>query len=300
MKYNRLGYLIGEGFSNVFKNKKSTSASLVIMCATMIIFGVFLAISENINHFVQKMEQDQGIQVFVNRDASDEEIEDVRTELNKISGISKIEYRSKEAALNQVKEMLGDHQELVSGLTEEDNFLPASYIVKFTDLSQSEEVRQEIEKIDNIESIQSSDKTSQMLVKLANGIKIGTLVILILLILISTFIISNTIKLTVHARKREISIMKYVGATNNFIRWPFIVEGIIIGVMSSLISILIIGLAYTWIAEQAIKTEFMQNLGINLVTFQDMFKSILITYLLLGTGIGMLGSTISMRKYLDV
>ena len=300
MKYNRLGYLIGEGFSNVFKNKKSTSASLIIMCATMIIFGVFLAISENINHFVQKMEQDQGIQVFVNRDASDEEIEDVRTELNKISGISKIEYRSKEAALNQVKEMLGDHQELVSGLTEEDNFLPASYIVKFTDLSQSEEVRQEIEKIDNIESIQSSDKTSQMLVKLANGIKIGTLVILILLILISTFIISNTIKLTVHARKREISIMKYVGATNNFIRWPFIVEGIIIGVMSSLISILIIGLAYTWIAEQAIKTEFMQNLGINLVTFQDMFKSILITYLLLGTGIGMLGSTISMRKYLDV
>lgn len=300
MKYNRLGYLIGEGFSNVFKNKKSTSASLIIMCATMIIFGVFLAISENINHFVQKMEQDQGIQVFVNRDASDEEIEDVRTELNKINGISKIEYRSKEAALNQVKEMLGDHQELVSGLTEEDNFLPASYIVKFTDLSQSEEVRQEIEKIDNIESIQSSDKTSQMLVKLANGIKIGTLVILILLILISTFIISNTIKLTVHARKREISIMKYVGATNNFIRWPFIVEGIIIGVMSSLISILIIGLAYTWIAEQAIKTEFMQNLGINLVTFQDMFKSILITYLLLGTGIGMLGSTISMRKYLDV
>ena len=300
MKYNRLGYLIGEGFSNVFKNKKSTSASLIIMCATMIIFGVFLAISENINHFVQKMEQDQGIQVFVNRDASDEEIEDVRTELNKINGISKIEYRSKEAALNQVKEMLGDHQELVSGLTEEDNFLPASYIVKFTDLSQSEQVRQEIEKIDNIESIQSSDKTSQMLVKLANGIKIGTLVILILLILISTFIISNTIKLTVHARKREISIMKYVGATNNFIRWPFIVEGIIIGVMSSLISILIIGLAYTWIAEQAIKTEFMQNLGINLVTFQDMFKSILITYLLLGTGIGMLGSTISMRKYLDV
>lgn len=300
MKYNRLGYLIGEGFSNVFKNKKSTSASLIIMCATMIIFGVFLAISENINHFVQKMEQDQGIQVFVNRDASDEEIEDVRTELNKIGGISKIEYRSKEAALNQVKEMLGDHQELVSGLTEEDNFLPASYVVKFTDLSQSEQVRQEIEKIDNIESIQSSDKTSQMLVKLANGIKIGTLVILVLLILISTFIISNTIKLTVHARKREISIMKYVGATNNFIRWPFIVEGIIIGVMSSLISILIIGLAYTWIAEQAIKTEFMQNLGINLVTFQDMFKSILITYLLLGTGIGMLGSTISMRKYLDV
>lgn len=300
MKYNRLGYLIGEGFSNVFKNKKSTSASLIIMCATMIIFGVFLAISENINHFVQKMEQDQGIQVFVNRDASDEEIEDVRTELNKIGGISKIEYRSKEAALNQVKEMLGDHQELVSGLTEEDNFLPASYVVKFTDLSQSEQVRQEIEKIDNIESIQSSDKTSQMLVKLANGIKIGTLVILILLILISTFIISNTIKLTVHARKREISIMKYVGATNNFIRWPFIVEGIIIGVMSSLISILIIGLAYTWIAEQAIKTEFMQNLGINLVTFQDMFRSILITYLLLGTGIGMLGSTISMRKYLDV
>ncbi len=299
LKYNRLGYLIGEGFSNVLKNKKSTGASMVIMCATMIIFGVFLAIGQNINHFVEKIEKDQGIQVFVNRDATDEQIQQVKSDLNKISGISKIEYRSKEDALNQMKEMLDEKQQLLAGY-EEDNFFPASYIVKFTDLSLSSQIQEQISKINNVESIQSSDKTSEMLVKLANGVKIVTGAILVLLVLISVFIISNTIKLTVHARRKEISIMKYVGATNSFIRWPFIVEGMLIGIFASIVSMGIIGIAYTEIAKHLVETTFMQNMNMSLVTFSEMFSSIIIVYMILGIGIGVLGSVISMRKYLKV
>ena len=299
LKYNRLGYLIGEGFSNVFKNKKSTGASLMIMCATMIIFGVSLALGENINHFVAKVEADQGIQVFVNRDASEEEIEKVGEEIRKIDGVSNAEYRSKEQALDQMKQMLEDQQELLAGY-EDNNFFPASYIVTFTDLNLNEQIQNQIKKIDNIENIQSSDETTRTLINIAKGVRIVTLVILSLLVIISIFIISNTIKLTVHVRRREISIMKYVGATNNFIRWPFIVEGMIIGIIASAISIVIVWLGYTWIADSLAKSTLIQNINMNLISFAEMFNSIIFVYVLLGIGIGIIGSVISMRKYLKV
>ncbi len=299
LKYNRLGYLIGEGFSNVFKNKKSTIASLVIMCATMIIFGISYAISENVNNFVAKMEADQGIQVFVNRDASEETIKKVGDEIKKINGVSNVEYKSKEQALDQMKQMLEDQQELLAGY-EDNNFFPASYVVTFTDLSMNKQIQEEISKIDNIESIQKNDPVSEALVNIAKGIKIVTTVILVLLIMISIFIISNTIKLTVHVRRREISIMKYVGATNNFIRWPFIVEGMIIGIFAGVISIGLIGCGYVGIANALSKMELMQKMNFSLMNFSEMFSSIVIVYLLLGIGIGTVGSIISMRKYLKV
>ena len=148
--------------------------------------------------------------------------------------------------------------------------------------------------------ITSKDETITTLINLANGIKIVTGVILLLLIIISIFIIANTIKLTVHARRKEISIMKYVGATNGFIRWPFIVEGMIIGILASSISITIVGIAYSVIAENMVNSRFMQVINMSLVTFGDMFNSIIFVYMLLGIGIGALGSVISMRKYLKV
>ena len=299
MKYNRFGYLIGEGFGNVFKNKKSTGASLMIMCATMIIFGIFLILTQNINHFVSEIESAQGIQVFINNDATQEQIDEIGEKLRALNGVSTIEFVSKEDALNQMKEKFGDKQELLSGY-EENNIFPASYVVTLTDLTKSQEIQDQILTFDNIKKITSKDETVTTLINLANGIKIVTGVILILLIIISVFIIANTIKLTVHARRKEISIMKYVGATNGFIRWPFIVEGMIIGIVASAISIIIVGVAYTFIAEKMVNTQFMQVINMSLVTFGDMFNSIILVYMLLGIGIGAIGSVISMRKYLKV
>ncbi len=300
MKYNRLGYLIGEGFSNVFKNKKSTGASLMIMCATMIIFGVFLILSENINHFVQEVEEAQGIQVFATDEATDEQIQQLGEQIKQINGVNTIEYKSKEAALDQMKEKFEDNQDLLTGYEGENNIFTASYVVTLTDLNLSGQVQDEISKLDNVKKITSSDETVSTLIDLANGIKIVTGVILVLLIFISIFIIANTIKLTVHARRKEISIMKYVGATNGFIRWPFIVEGMIIGIIASAISILIVAVAYNFIAEQMVQSQFMKMVGVTLVSFSDMFSSIIFVYMLLGIGIGALGSIISMRKYLKV
>lgn len=298
MKYNIFGYLIGEGFSNVFKNKKSTGASLMIMCATMIIFGIFLMLSQNINHFVDDIKSEQGFQVFLKTDATDEEIQEVGDKIRALEGVSTAEFKDKEYAMNFMKEKFGDKADMLDAYGYD--FYSTSYIVTLTDLRLSEDVQNQILKFDNIKKIQSSDETVATLLKLANGIKIVTGVILVLLIIISIFIISNTIKLTVHARRKEISIMKYVGATNSFIRWPFIVEGMIIGVLASAISIVIVGGAYSILAEQAVNATIMRNIGMSLVSFKDMISSIILVYMMLGIGIGALGSVISMRKYLKV
>ena len=298
MKYNRFGYLIGEGFSNVFKNKKSTGASLMIMCATMIIFGIFLMLGENINHFVDDIKSEQGFQVFLAKDATDSQIQEVGDKIRALNGVSTAEFKGKEYAMNFMKEKFGDKAELLDGY--DYDFFSTSYIVTLTDLRLSKNIQNEILQFENVKKITSSDETVTTLLNVANGIKIITGVILILLIIISIFIISNTIKLTVHARRKEISIMKYVGATNSFIRWPFIVEGMIIGILASLISIVIIGGAYSILAEQAVSSTFMIKIGLSLLSFKDMISSIIVVYMLLGIGIGALGSVISMRKYLKV
>ena len=178
--------------------------------------------------------------------------------------------------------------------------MPSSYIVTLTDLGKSNDVQGKIKELEKVKRITSSDETIEMLVKIAKGVKIGSYVIIIALIGISIFIISNTIKLTVYARRKEISIMKYVGATNSFIRWPFVVEGIIIGLFSGAISLAIIAGIYMGICQNAGFVSFLAKLGLQLLEFSEMFNLILIIYLILGVGIGVLGSSLSMRKYLKV
>lgn len=296
MKYNILGYLIGEGFRNVFKNKKSTFSCLAIMCATMLIFGIFFVVGKNIRNAIDQVESSQAIEVFIKNDATDEQIKQLGQEILSIDGVNTAQYKTKEQALNQMKEVLKSNQEILNGM----DIFPASYIVKLTDLQKSAQVQDEINKLDNVKNINSSDETTEKLVSLGNTINIITGIILVLLILISIFIIGNTIKLTVHARRKEISIMKYIGATNSFIRAPFVVEGIIIGTIASMLSVVLIGLAYNMISSRIVGSSLNNIIGFNLLSFQDLFSLIIIVYALLGIGIGIIGSAMSMRRYLKV
>ena len=298
MKHSIFGYLLGEGFRNVFHNKKSSGASLAIMCATMLIFGLFFMIIENLNNAVETLETQQGIQVFIQKTATDAQMEQIGEQIQAIDGVNKVTFVTKEDALNQTKEKLKDKQALIAGWDESNPF-KASYLVTLTDLKLSSQVQDEIKKIDNIDSIQSRDETINGLVAIANGVRIVSAVILTLLVLISIFIIGNTIKLTVHARRKEISIMKYVGATDSFIRWPFVIEGIIIGIVAALLSILVLGIAYSLITNAA-ANSIISTMGIKLLSFTDMTTLLVIVYMVLGIGIGALGSSISMRKYLQV
>ena len=301
MKYSIFGYLIGEGFRNFFKNKKSTAASIIIMCATMFIFGIFFLIGENINYIMEQIQSEQAMQVFIDPEATAEEEAELEQKIKEIPYVNTTEYVSKEEALNDVKSWSEDINKFLGDYTADGyNPFKASYVVTLTDLSQNDAVQQQIETFDHVASVEAGNQTVDKLVDVANGIRTATAVILVLLILISIFIISNTIKLTVHARRKEISIMKYVGATNGFIRWPFMVEGIIIGIVSALISVVILGFAYNFIAGQIINSSMVTTLNISLLTFSDMFSMLFVVYILMGIGIGAIGSAISMKRYLEV
>ena len=245
MKYNVLTYLIGEGVSNVFKNKKQAFTAIGTMFITMLIFGVFFVIGENINHFIDELESKQGIQVFMITDPipTQKDIDQLKEELQNIAYINTIKFISGEEAIQSMKNKMGD--DVLEGFSEEK--MPASYEITLTDISYSKQVQEEILQLPNVDNITSNDKVRDTLLKLAKGMKIATYTILICLIIFAVFIITNTIRLTVIARRREISIMKYVGATNGFIRWPFAVEGMLIGLISGAIAIGILAIIYSMV-----------------------------------------------------
>ncbi len=298
MKYNVISYFLSEGFRNVFKNKKSTFSCLGVMCATMFIFGLFFAISQNINNMVTEVEDAQAIRVFALNEATQDEIDTLGKKISEIKGVNTITPKTSQDAYNEMRESLGDKQDAMDSM--DPNRFSASFIVTLTDLDLNESVQESILKLDNVKRITSSNQTISTLSKVGKWIKILTGVLLGILIVISIFIISNTIKLTVHARRKEISIMKYVGATNGFIRTPFMIEGVIIGLVSSVLSLGIIGILYNAIVSKLMTSDTIQTIGVSILSFNNLFTEIVVVYLILGIGIGILGSSISMKKYLDV
>lgn len=298
MKYNVISYFLSEGFKNIFKNKKSTFSCLGVMCATMFMFGIFFAIGQNVNNMLTEVEGAQAIRVFALNEATKEEVETLGDQIRNIEGVNTVTHVSKEEAYNEMKERLKDKQDAMEAV--EIDAFSESFVVTLTSLELNKSIQDKIEKLDNVKRITSQNQTIESLSKIGKWIRIVTGAILIILIVISIFIISNTIKLTVHARRKEISIMKYVGATNNFIRTPFVIEGIIIGLLSSVISLGLIGGIYNGIAGRLAQDPTIQKTGINILSFNNIFTEIIVVYLILGIGIGVLGSSISMKKYLDV
>lgn len=298
MKYNVIGYFLSEGFRNVFKNKKSTFSCLGIMCVTMLMFGLFFSIGKNLTHMVENIEDSQAIRVFIVNDATEDEIVAMKEQIMAIEGVADAKRRTKQDAYNEMKEQLEEYTSVIDGM--EPDFFSDSYVVTLKDLELNESVQAQIKKLPNYKKISSNNQTISTLSKIGKWVRIVTGAILIILILISVFIIANTIKLTVHSRRKEISIMKYVGATNGFIKTPFMIEGIIIGLVASIISLGLVGALYNWSAIKMAQSETIQTIGINMLRFNELFSSILIVYIILGVGLGILGSSISMKKYLDV
>ena len=287
VRYNIFGYLIGEGFRNVFKNKKSTIASLVIMCATMFIFGIFYIVGENVNYITEAVEQQQGMRVFIYDEATEEQTTELGNKIRNLQYVNNVTYKTKEDGLEEVKKMFKDRKELI-GVYEEDNPFRASYVVTLTDLTKVDEVQNQIAGSEIVANIVVRSDTIQALLKIADGVKVVTITILVILIFISIFIITNTIKLTVHARRKEISIMKYVGATNGFIRWPFMVEGMLIGIIAVLICTLIFGLGYGYVAGKIEESLARGKIYTALLSTNEILGTLVIIYLVLGIGIGAL------------
>lgn len=303
MNYNILNYLIGEGFKNVLKNTKSTFAALIIMFATMITVGLGLAGAQNITSIMSQLEKGVPITLYVKDGLKESELTEIEEYIKSIESVNAVSFTTKAEALENAKAQMPESADLFASYTENNHPFKASYAITLTDLEKSSMV---VDTLNNseilngkIEELKSSDIVMEGLKKVDRGIKIVFIGMGILLIAVSTVIISNTIKLTVHARRREISIMKYVGATNNFIRAPFIVEGIVIGIVAIAISILSLGGIYH-LVYNAGNNILMTTFNCNMLQFNEIFQSVLFIYLVLGIGIGVFGSVISMKKYLKV
>ena len=324
MGYNGFSYFIGEGFKNVFKNTKSTVISVVTMMCTMFLFGIFFAIGVNINSILEQVQMKQGMEVFIYDDTTTEQIDKFESEIKALDGINKVTFKNKQQALETMKERMPDSPELLAGYEGENNVFPASFIITLTNLEKTEEIESEVQKIGAriategrsqevdleieettqrdtiIKNITSSDKTIAILISIVRGVRITIGIIFIILLVISVTIISNTIRLSVHARRKEISIMKYVGATNGFIRWPFLIEGIIIGIIAAMLTLLVVGVLYDVVISKIEASAVLQKMAIRLLSFPEIAKPIAIVYASLGVGVGIIGSSMSMKKYLEV
>ena len=303
MNYNILSYLIGEGFKSVFRNKKSTFAALIIMFATMITVGIGIAGAKNITSMIKQLEKEVPVTVYINDGLSADEQNEVKDFIISIDGVEDVKTVTKAEALQEAKDKMAENADLLAQYSENNHPFPASYTVILKDINKSQDVINAINSIDDIKSkikeIKSPETVISGLNKIDRGIKILFFGIGALLIAVSIVIIGNTIKLAVHARRREISIMKYVGATNNFIRAPFVVEGIVIGVVSTAISIITLGILYQIIFNK-FNSMLVANIKIGMLQFGDIFQTAIGAFLILGVGIGVLGSVLSMKKYLKV
>ena len=300
MRYNSFSYLFSEGFKNIIKNGKASVSSLVTMICAMILFGVFFSIGENIESAMSQIQMSQGVEVFIKDEATDDQVKELGEKIQNVDGVNTVTFKSKQEALDSMKEDLKDFQELLGAYDGEKNIFPASYIVKLTNLEKIDSVQDAIKSMEFVDTIKSSDETIDALIKIANALRIGIGVIFVLLLVISITIISNTIKLSVHNRRKEISIMKYVGATNSFIRGPFVVEGIMIGIMAGVITLGIIAILYGLIISKIETSSILQSMQVRLLKFEDIYLYLIAVNAFLGVGIGVLGSSISMKKYLEV
>ena len=288
-------YLIKEGYNNLNKHGSKTISTMLIICATMLILGIFIIILQNVNQNVQTLRLEQGLQAFIEDKSTDEDVAYMEDQIKLIDGVSQVQYMSKSEAYEDAKQQFKDQDYFLDGLEGLDIF-PASFIVKFTNIEEADTIKAAVEKIDGVYKVKYNADTIEAVISISKVANYFLLGVGVVLLLVSVFIISNTIKLAVYSNKREIFIMRYIGATNSFIVKPFIVEGAIMGIVSALISFIVISIVYVYIYV-ALNSSYA--LGVfKFIPYSTIWYQILIAYILLGIFIGVFGSAISLQKYL--
>ncbi|WP_208590822.1 permease-like cell division protein FtsX [Gracilibacillus suaedae] len=297
MKFSTLKRHFKEGARNTWRNGWMTIASIGAVTTTLILVGVFLVLMLNLNHIANELEDDVQIKALIEVTAEESDVDQLEENINNINGIESIDFSTKEEELENLIDSMGE-QGQAWGLYEQDNPLNDVFIVKAEDPLETERIAAEIEEFDFIYRVNYGQEYVDTLFKFNEYARNVGLVLIAALVFTAIFLISNTIKITILARKKEIGIMKLVGATNNFIRWPFFVEGMFLGVLGSVIPIAVILIGYYFLTQNmAILQQF------NFVTILDFYPFALqISLIIVGIGasIGVWGSLMSVRKFLKV
>lgn len=291
--------VIKQGFQGMWRNRGMGVASISSISAVLMILGVVLILILSINALViDTQSKFDEIELFLSDEVTNEEMTAIEDMVRSKEGVLSILYKSKAQALDDYKEQWGDEAYLLDGL-EEDNPLPDSYTIQLKDISYADVIVKEARNMDGIEKINYHKEIIDKLMVFANYIRIGGMVVIGALIAVSIFIISNTIKLTVTSRSREINIMKYVGATNGYIKGPFVMEGILFGLIGAGLSIAIVYYGYGYFFN-SVNEQIYSIFAIMLVKPSAVLADLAIIFIAIGAGIGAIGSLVSMKRFLNV
>ena len=294
---NSFIYTVKQGFTQIFRNRGMSLASIFSILAMLFILGIFFAILVNLNLFTEVVKQDYDqVEIFMEETSCQEQIDGAMSKLENFEGVDSVAYRTKEEALDIMKERWGESGYLLDSLGE--NPLPASILISVNSIEDATAVSEYAGTLEGVEDIQYYQETVDKLTSVTNGLQIGALIVMAFLIVVCVVVVSNTIKLTVFARAREIRIMKYVGATNWFIRGPFMAEGIIIGIIAALAAAGLMTLLYSNVVN-IIGTQVIAIVSSPLISVGYLAGNMLVIFLALGVSIGAWGSIVSMRKFLD-
>ncbi|MBE6794973.1 MAG: ABC transporter permease [Ruminococcaceae bacterium] len=294
MKGASLGYLTREGFRNIWVNRLLSLATIVVLVSCLIIVGSGLLVFFNINAVLDLIEGQNVVMVYVNDEADEFLTQTLGVQLETLDNVSSVEFVPREEAFERQKAEYGDKASLLDGLSAE--ILPDAYKVTVEDLELFDKTVSDIKKLDNVLQIHENSDLAGKLASIRNAVTYISIGIVSILFFVSLFIVSNTIRITIYNRRLEISIMKAVGATNSFIRWPFIVEGILLGLFSALLGL---GLQYGVYSIASIWLgNILSMLGGQAVSFLDYIWLLFGIFAFIGVVIGAFGSIISLNKYL--
>lgn len=297
MKFSTFMRHLREGSKNIIRNGWMSVASIGAVTVTLVLVGTFVALMLNINEMTKKVEEDVEIKTLIELTADDAAVTKVGEQIKDIKEVDSITFSSKDEELESLIESFGEEGE-AWGLFKQDNPLTHAYVVKTANPRDTEDVAKKIESFDNVYKVNYGKEVVPQLFKFNTYARNIGLALIIGLVLTAMFLISNTIKLTIMARSEEIGVMKLVGATNGFIRWPFFVEGMLLGVLGSIIPIGVIAAGYYYLVtniSDKITLSFVQILPFNPFIWQ---LSVII--LVTGAVIGIWGSVMSVRKFLKV
>lgn len=296
MKINTFVNFIGDAAKSLKRNKTISIASAATVAATLFIVGTFLLAIQNINQVMSEMESKVEIKIILKDDIKLDEQKAIENKLKNTPSVTGVEYESKAKALENLKSRFGKQYESALEGLEKENPLPASYIVKVEKPELISQVVKDITGMAGIETIKDAKEVVDKIITFSNAIRWIGIIIFVILIGVSLFLIGNTIKLTVYSRRKEINIMKYIGATDWFIRWPFILEGMFIGILGAIVADLLLYYGYKFVF---IKMS-AQIMMIPLINPAYVYSVILGEFILGGIFIGIVGSIMAIRKFLVV
>lgn len=297
MKLSKFKYSFSEAKKNVSRNGLMSIASLFTIACCLIILGVFAVLSINVNAITEQIKDQCEVQLYINAGTSEERVNAIGDEIRNTENVKEATLFTKQETLQYAKnDMFKGSEELLDGL-DDDNPFSDSYKIILTNIESTKDTVDKLSQIADVEKVVNKQDIVNIVISISNAVKKFTVAVMLILLIVAIVIISNTVKLTVFSRRKEIGIMKYIGATNRFIRVPFILEGLIIGFLGAVLAFLAVFWSYFALL------KYVEDLSFNvfhLIGIWNIAPIIAVLFVVFGSLIGVIGSAISMRKYLHV